>query len=342
MAKKFGTGKIDESQGSRKWAEGVKSQISGATHHQSLNVRYLPLKQLTLDPDNPRRLSVSLNQVRDLRELYPLEPSWIAGDIATEWWDDYIDQVGQSVSGKSLTDYMGLVNLAVAIKSHERLINPVTVYSEESGTDLKLIAGERRYLAHVLLGEELIAARILAGRPDTLEKDILQWEENNQRVDLTFSEQVHNLKRLVDGWEKLRGKRLSVSQLVSLAGLPRVTAHRYLTVIRYENPQLMELIEAGKIGSLRKAADLAALSFSQLQAWLTPEKPPSGPAPIFVIKRSKNYDPIKKILRIACQQLGGKTYLKMIDNQVLDTPEAIAAAFDQLVVHVSKGMTNGS
>ena len=180
----------------------------------------------------------------------------------------------------------------------------------------------------------------MAARPDALEKDILQWEENNQRVDLSFSEQILNLQRLVQGWEKQRDKALSVSQLVAMAGLPRVTAHRYLSVIRHPDPLLMELIASGRISSLRKAADLSALSHAQLQAWLNPAKSLTPRAPVFVIKRSKDYDPVKKILRAACQQLGGKAYLKMVENQTLDTPEAIAAAFDQLVIHISKGMKN--
>ncbi|MBL4571821.1 MAG: ParB/RepB/Spo0J family partition protein [Gammaproteobacteria bacterium] len=340
MTKKFGTGNLGAVDGTRKWAAGVKSQISGATHHQSLNVRYLPLNQLTLDPDNPRRLGISLDQVKDLRLLYPLQPEWIAGDSTEEWWDAYAASVAKSLTGKALDDYLVLTTLALSIKHHERLINPVTVFSEDSGTDLKLVAGERRYLAHVILGEELIATRILAARPDALEKDILQWEENNQRVDLSFSEQILNLQRLVQGWEKQRDKALSVSQLVAMAGLPRVTAHRYLSVIRHPDPLLMELIASGRISSLRKAADLSALSHAQLHAWLNPAKSLTPTPPVFVIKRSKDYDPVKKILRAACQQLGGKAYLKMVENQALDTPEAIAAAFDQLVIHISKGMKN--
>jgi len=338
MARKLGTGKIADESGARKWAGGVKSQIASATQHKSLNARYVPLGQINLDPKNPRQLAVNLDQVTRISKRFPLKPEWLKAEADAnklEWWDEFAADIATALKDKALTDYLDLALLALSIKNHERLINPVTVYASDSGSDLHLIAGERRYLAHVILGEELIAARILPHRPDGLEKDILQWEENNQRMDLTLAEQLMNLQRLLTGWEKQRGGQLSVSQLVSLAGIPRVTAHRYLTVIRYPNGRLMDAIRAGKITSLRKASDLAALSPKELDAALNPPKSTPKSQPVFRIKRSKDYNPIKTVLRAAAEQLGGKAYLKMLDNQELNSAEAIAEAFDQLVNHVA-------
>lgn len=340
MGRKLGTGKIADDAGTRKWAGGVKSQIAGATQHKGLNARYVPLSQITLDPENPRRLAITPEKVRDIIRVYPLGSGWIKGDAKDEWWDEYSANVGEALSGKALTDFLDTLLLALSIKSHERLINPVTIYAAESGTDLRLIAGERRFLAHVILGEEMIAARILPHRPDDLEKDILQWEENNQRLELSLHEQLNNLQRLLKGWEKQRGAKLSVGQMVALAGLPRVTAHRYLTVIRCPHAALMKAIEAGQINSLKQAAALATLSAKELDEALHPASKDKKPQPIFRIKRSGDYSPIKAVLRAAAEQLGGKSYLKLIDSQELDTAEGIAEAFDQLVKHVANQQSN--
>jgi ParB-like chromosome segregation protein Spo0J len=333
--RKLGTGKIDDEAGTRKWAGGVKSQIAGATQHKGLNARYVPLSQITLDPENPRRLAITPETVRDVIRFYPLDSGWIKGDTKDEWWDEYAAHVGKALSGKVLTDFLDTLLLALSIKHHERLINPVTVYAADSGTDLRLIAGERRFLAHVMLGEETIAARILPHRPDDLEKDILQWEENNQRLELSLHEQLNNLQRLLKGWEKQRGAKLSVGQMVALAGLPRVTAHRYLTVIRCPHAALMTAIEAGQISSLKQAAALATLSTQELDEALQPASRDKKPQPIFRIKRSGDYSPIKAVLRAAAEQLGGKHYLKLLDSQELESAEGIAEAFDQLVKHVA-------
>jgi len=335
MAKKLGTGTILNTDNSRKWAGGVKSQIVGATQHKSLNARYIPLNQITLDPHNPRQLAITPERVREIAQKYPLASEWIQGDSPNEWWDQYAQSLSSDLGGKALTDYLDTLQLAIAIKSHERLINPVTVYAEESGSDLRLIAGERRYLSHIILGETLIAARILPNRPDDLEKDLLQWEENNQRLALSLFEQLQNLQRLLIGWEKRKGDKLSVSQMVSLAGLPRVTAHRYLSVIRCLNPQLMQAIESGKVPSLRQAASLAGLSSPELDAALNPSKPSSTSHSAFKIRRGSDYAAIRTILLAAAENLGGKTYLDTLDTDELDSAQQIGDAFDQLVSYVA-------
>lgn len=331
MAKKLGTGKIENTEGTRKWAVGVKSQIAGATQHKGLNARYVPLNQITLDPANPRRLAITPDSVRDLLSRHPLDPAWLNASAPDDGLEAYLARIGVELGGKALVDFQDTLLLALSIKSHERLIHPVTVYAEDSGTDLRLIAGERRYLAHTILSETMIAARILPHRPDNLEKDLLQWEENNQRLALTLHEQVINLARLVDGWEKQRGKCLSVSDLVALAGLPRVTAHRYLVVIRCHHVALKDAIESGRVTSLKQAGNLATLSAQELEAALNPIKPTVQSKPIFKIARSSDYSPVKIILKAAAEQLGGKGVVKLLDSQELDTAEGIAAAFDQLV-----------
>jgi len=338
MIKKLGTGKVTGQIGTEKWAEGVKSQISDATEQRGLNVRYLPLSQITLDPENPRSLAVDIQMVESMRELHPLREEWLSNASTVDWWDGYIKDVSQSLQAKALDDFTSIALLALSIKTPDRLINPVTVYSSDSGTLLRLVAGERRYLSHVLLGEALIASRILPEPPGELEKARLQWEENNLRVGLSFSEKYNNLCTLVASWEADQNKRMSVSQLVSLAGIPRVVSHRYLQVIRHPAPLMKQAIMSGQITSLRQAADLAAVN--DLESALAPKKPLNKGPSCFSIKRQTSYEPVKKVLLAAASSLGGADYQRMLEEKQLDTPEALADAFNQLVLHVSKGMTS--
>lgn len=63
-------------------------------------------------------------------------------------------------------DETALQELAASIEKHG-LIQPVTV-KEVDGDTFMLVAGERRYRAHQLLGRTTIAAIITQGNPDEI------------------------------------------------------------------------------------------------------------------------------------------------------------------------------
>jgi len=340
MARKLGTGKATDNSASRKWASGVKTQVNSGLQ-KGINARYVSLSQISLDENNPRQLELTPKQVTEIALAVPLKKQWIDEEQAKEqWWEEYVASLSEHLTGKGLQDFQELALLALSIKRHDRLLNPVTTYPSESGSQLKLIAGERRYLAHLILGETVIATRILPAPPNDLEKDILQWEENNQRLDLTLYEKLLNLQRLLKGWEEEKGAKLSVSQMVSLAGLPRVTAHRYLTVIRCKHKKLMAAIEKQQITSLRKAAELAVLSSAELELTLNPSKKTTKPQALVKIRRSKNYTPIKKILTVASESLATEALLDTILSLDLETAEGISHGFDLLTEHLATEVTD--
>ncbi len=331
MVRKLGTGTSSDEAGARKWAGGIKDQM-GAMDAQGINARYVPLDRVTIDPDNPRDLALEPEKVKAVAAEVPLQSEWL-DDGRREWWDDYARAVRDRLDGKEFEDYLGLALLAASIQRRDRLINPVTVWAD--GSALKLVAGERRYLAHLLLGEDMIAARILQSRPGALEKDTLQWHENNLRLDLTLHEKLVNLRRLIGAWEGKKGEALSVSELVALAGVPRVTAHRYIEVLRGAGPDLLAAIEDGTVGSLRRAAELVSAKKAADEKARRKIKPRR--AGMIGVRRSKDYRPARLIVEAAAAALGTDELRGRIGELDLDSADGLADAFDALVAHLGAG-----
>lgn len=84
-----------------------------------------------------------------------------------------------------------LEELAVSIKDNG-LINPITV--KKNGRKYEIVAGERRFLAHKKLGRKEIECIIREGASDKME--VMKFDENLKRVDLTDIEESQSLIRL--------------------------------------------------------------------------------------------------------------------------------------------------
>lgn len=118
--------------------------------------------------------------------------------------------------------------LAASIEENG-LITPISVRKEADGYEL--IAGERRLLAHKMLGRETIPAIIDSA--DDERSAVLALIENLQREDLDFLEETLAMKSLLAsvGTQKELAKRLGISQpavanKLRLLALPRVTLER--------------------------------------------------------------------------------------------------------------------
>jgi len=115
-----------------------------------------------------------------------------------------------------------LRELAASIERHG-LVQPVTVKRLAEGDRYLLVAGERRYRAHELLGREDILAIVTTGDPDEI-----SLIENLQRQDLHPLEEAAAYARVMrrHGWtqEQLAaavGKaRPTITNLLKLNGLP--------------------------------------------------------------------------------------------------------------------------
>lgn len=114
-------------------------------------------------------------------------------------------------------DENALQELAASIKKHG-LIQPVTVKEAEGDTFI-LVAGERRYRAHKLLGRTTIAAIVTQGNPDEI-----ALIENLQREDLNPVEAAEALAIMMERYH------YSQEELGQTIGKTRVTVNEWLRI----------------------------------------------------------------------------------------------------------------
>ena len=171
-------------------------------------------------------------------------------------------------------DEAALRELAASIERHG-LIQPVTV-KEAADDRYLLVAGERRYRAHQLLGRTTIAAILTQGNPDEI-----ALIENLQREDLNPLDAAEALATLMerhrysqeDLGRAIGKNRVTVNELLRLNTLPqkikeecrtsdtlRKSVLIELARLDEENEQLRlwEAIQSGRLATVRAAREYKA------------------------------------------------------------------------------------
>lgn len=334
MAKKFGgnragTGSIksETSTGSsEKWAGAAKAQVQTASNVKGVLTKTIPIDYVSTDPENPRKLAVNCEQIKELATRFPMNLEAMSAQDPSDWVEEYQDMIGQKsgLTGKSLGDALSIIQFAAALKSPDRMINPITVWQDES--QFHLIAGERRFLAHIMLGAGNIAARITQSSIARTEIDTLQWEENVHRENMSLWEKLDRVNKLLTAGEGIQ--KSSVTKLSKIIGRSRAEAQRYLSVLRYPNKALVKAIETGKIGDLKQAAKLAQLPEEQLLLILSDDKQSVRETkPAIKLARHANTKGLAKVIQAAAAQLNAQ---EMLSHYNLSKPQQLAAALEAL------------
>ena len=126
-------------------------------------------------------------------------------------------------------DEQGLQELAASIEKHG-LLQPITLKRTEEPERYLLVAGERRFRAHQLLGRERIYAIITDGNPDEI-----SLIENIQREDLDPLEEAEAMARMMERYSytqeelgRVIGKaQNTVSEILRLTSLPERIKQEY-------------------------------------------------------------------------------------------------------------------
>lgn len=215
--------------------EGLEATISAANHYSGqLSVDVISIKKIELDPDNPRDLALT--------------------------FEDLYRGVAESdeQQARKLREMTSLKTIAHSIQE-QGIINPIVVYKH--GEKYRLVAGERRTLASIMAGKLDIQAKILDGKPNELKVSLLQWIENVERSDLTLWERLRNLEKIAHAYANKKGispKQVTITELSQLIGCTKPHAINYKLVLHAEAP-LKKLIQENKIKNLEKAALIASL-----------------------------------------------------------------------------------
>ena len=166
--KVFGKKNESKQAQSQKWIDGIGQQLEYAA--ENLNVKFIPIEQVSLDPDNARKIVLSRKEIENGPKLENKEFDEQHQNEFLQKLQNYFNDNKEN----KINEYFELAFLAASIKSRNNLINPITVFSKDMS--FHLISGHRRTLAHIILGESKIYARILEKTPDQLEHSLIQWE----------------------------------------------------------------------------------------------------------------------------------------------------------------------
>jgi ParB-like chromosome segregation protein Spo0J len=346
-AKRAGTGTVDETaSNSLRWATSAASQMRAASAVVALNVKRIPVRYIREDELNPRKLVLSSAEVFDLARRFPIDQERLQRSD-DGYLDDYLERVETEapLSGKAVADFQSIASFAFALKSADRLMHPIVVWQND--TQFHLIAGERRLLAHILLGEATIDARIRDSAPDMLEKYLLQWEENIHRDDLSLFEKIDNLRQLMEAWKAGRGvQSISVNQFAALSGLPRSVAQRYLAVIRCPSPLLLAEIEAGRVTNIQQAARIAAMPVADIEALLSSRKTPkpagqAGGVTSVRVGRARDYRAVSFLIKAAVEKLDDQRLTAQLDRLDLARQKDLNRAFEILLARIEELKVDG-
>lgn len=198
----------------------------------------LPLSRIELDPDNPRKLAISMQDVLE--------------GISKQ--DAQFDQKSEELDK--------LRELANTIES-SGIINPIVVYKRAD--QYRIVAGERRCLASLLIGKQDIEARVFNEKPKGYELKLIQWVENTAREDLTLGERIGNIRDILSEYQQQHGfSETNATLLKTITGLSLPQASYYMTVLQAPE-DLKAVIDSGDIRSLDKAAVIASIPSPELR-----------------------------------------------------------------------------
>ncbi len=342
MVKKFGsknragTGSIEKDNNAtantEKWAGAIASQMLNKDKVKEVIVKTIPIDFIKADQDNPRKLAIDLTLIKNIVEKHPIQ-QFIRNEQCNDWIEEYVEKITKAfnLEGKQIGDFTSIVEFAAVLKSAERLLHPIVVWREES--IFHLIAGERRVLAFAQLNESHISAKICDTKPDESEIDILQWEENVSREDMSLYERTIRIQKFV---KATTPKNISVRKLAKISGLSVAESHRYLAVIKYETDTLINAIKDGKVKSIKLAQEYSKLSEEDLQMKLSGKKNPANNTvvkPFVKISKDVDVNVIKKIINTITKEYNADEVLKDLD---LSKTKDINLAFNLLVNFLSE------
>jgi len=237
----------------------IGSQLETGQHTGSGELKWLSLSEVYPDPSQPRTILSKLGINRETIAAH------LSGKAPFE----------THTNPHTIEKFLSLKTLAGTIGEHG-LIQPIVVYPSPSGRGYLIEAGERRFLAHLLLKKQEIHALVRA--PETRQQRKLQRQlvENVGREELSLSERVDALIKLETHNNESGLKPMGSDELSMLIGFSERQARKYLRLIR--GPEDIVLaVRDGRLSSLDEAARLSNIENKRareeaLQDVLTPKK----------------------------------------------------------------------
>ncbi|MFZ5883633.1 MAG: ParB/RepB/Spo0J family partition protein [Chloroflexota bacterium] len=238
-------------QGDTKLTGAIREQVNQDHHAGEGDLRVVALDKIDRNPQNPRRLLISTEGVIALRErAFEISGADRSADPSPAFFSSISDLIEQIDDEDQRKQIEGIYLLSKSI-AKRGLIQPISVFG---GDDRRytIMAGERRFLAHLLMGRGSIRALVREKIGDELEERAGSLIENIAREDLSTAEKVDYIEELVRLYEARNpGQSMTPEDLHELIHESVRTCRRYLRFIQ-SPPDVREAIRAGNLSTVRE------------------------------------------------------------------------------------------
>lgn len=229
-------------------ASGIRNTIESASNNQGqLHYDMMSLDAIEPDPENPRKLSISRNEI-------------LNGLNATD--SDYQTKLKERDALNELSESIKRIGVR----------NAIEVYKD--GLKYRIVTGERRYWAAMLAGQKSVPVRI-SQKPEEFNLRYTQWVENINRQDLSLSEKLNNLILIAEAHKKSNRGEFNEQALQSLLGISTAQAYRYFALLNADG-KIIQLVKLGKINNLKLIQELVAMkdqgARNQIISWIQSSK----------------------------------------------------------------------
>ncbi|MBV1870896.1 MAG: ParB N-terminal domain-containing protein [Gammaproteobacteria bacterium] len=261
---------IEVGEGTDKWLNSIRGQIDQEQTQTELDdvvdVRAVALELIYINPNNARELDIMPEEIR--KHIAILKLPIVAYGDDDDWIEPYSKQLNLLFgTSKKATDCLDLALFAASLKSPKNLMAPICVWREE--TRFHIIAGERRYLAHIFMGASHALTRIWDTKPNPFDIQILEWQENNDRVDLSVYENISSIRKIISLWQTEHpDEKMTARKLARIITTGHTTAARWLKVAKSNHQALNKALKDREINSIDLAYELSGLSPSKITHYL--------------------------------------------------------------------------
>ena len=214
----FGTGAKKEQQlGAMRGIDRAAHALDAPISPDSGEMRLLPIDEVRVDPNNPRRLRITWKLMQ--------EP---------------LDQIESPQLRDEVEAILGLAQTFRRVGQR----SPIEVVRD--GPVKRIVFGERRYWAARVIGLPAIKAIVLRSGPENV--PLVQLIENIQHRQMPLYETVLNLRMIIERETELGAPINDATDLMERTGLTRATAYRYWRYINLPD-DVEQLLSSGTLSS---------------------------------------------------------------------------------------------
>lgn len=226
--------------------EGIRDQIDIQEHAGEGELKIVKLERVQLNPHNPRKTHITKEY---LYELLTKTQQSSEGKFGDDTYNQALLKIIADLKDPVMVERLEkLYYLAESIQN-KGLIQPISIMVQTDGA-YQIVAGERRFLAHLLMGRETIRAIVREQSSDELSNRILSLLENINREDLSTGEKIDYIEQLVQLHEQNTGKKINAANLSLMIHESQRSCRRYLRYLA-ASEAIREQIRQGQLSSIR-------------------------------------------------------------------------------------------